>query len=254
MPRLVGARFLVRQDVTPKAKPKPLLHGCVAGLNPASRPQQKIPNPVFDPGKNTTTGILKKGITDPAIINSGYDCISFNSQGKAMRISSEREQVKIKEAGRMLGCCERTVRRMIERGFLTSHRMPGAGLSAPHYIPADQVRHIADGRRSFQRIDQAAEAGAGISWRTGDWFERDAILQQKAGRLATILGPDPVLAVLAKVGVPRIDACNPEQQRTLNGHLLRLAGYSGQSRTTAWRRQKAKAEAREVGVEEWMMQ
>jgi len=171
-----------------------------------------------------------------------------------MKVSIEREQVKVMEAARMLGCCGGTVRRMIDRGFLTAHRMPGAGLRAARYIPLHQIRDIVYGRRAFGRIDQAAEAGAGISWRTGDWFERDAILQQKAGRLATILGPDPVLAVLAKVGVPRIDACNPEQQRTLNGHLLRLAGYSGQSRTTAWRRQKAKAEAREVGVEEWMMQ
>lgn len=167
-----------------------------------------------------------------------------------MRISNEREQVKISEAARMLGCCEQTVRRMIDRGYLTTHYMPGAGLRAARYIPAAQVRHIAEGRRGFHRIDQAAEAGAGITWRTADWFERDAILQQKAGRLATLYGPEPVLEILAELGVRSVGDCNPDQQRALNGKLLRLAGYTGNSRTTEWRRRKAK----DAGVEEWMLQ
>jgi len=172
----------------------------------------------------------------------------------AMKVSIEREQVKVMEAARMLGCCGGTVRRMIDRGFLTAHRMPGAGLRAARYIPLHQIRDIVYGRRAFGRIDQAAEAGAGISWKTADWFERDAILQQKAGKLATLFGVEAIMELLATVGVKRVGDCNPDQQRALNGHLLRLAGYSKQSRTTEWRRRKAKAAAAAPVLEEWEKQ
>lgn len=160
-----------------------------------------------------------------------------------MKISSDREQVKVAEAARMLGCGPQTVRRMIQRGYLTAHCLPGAGLRAARYIPVHQIRDIVYGRRSFQRIDDVAQAGAGVSWKTADWIERDRLLQKKAGTLASIYGPEPVLAILKRLGVRSVGECNPDQQRELNGHLLRLAGYSGNSRTTAWRRRKEKAAA-----------
>lgn len=160
-----------------------------------------------------------------------------------MKISSDREQVKIVEAARMLGCIPETVRRMVRAGYLSSHTLPGAGLSAPRYIPMRQIRDIVHGRRSFRGIEDAAKAGAGISWKTADWFDRDRILQKKAGALAKIYGPEPILALLKRLGVASIGECNPDQQRVLNGHLIRLAGYNRQSRTTQWRRKKEKEKA-----------
>lgn len=143
----------------------------------------------------------------------------------------------------MLGCGQETVRRMIRRGYLTAHYMPGAGLTGAKFIPVDQVLNIAHGRRSFQRIDAAAEAATGLTWKTADWIDRDRMLQAKAGTLAAIYGPEPVIAILKQMGVRSIGECNPDQQRLLQGRLLRLAGYTGNSRTTEWRKRKRRAAA-----------
>jgi len=155
-----------------------------------------------------------------------------------VKIPSDRKQVKVAEAARMLGCGPETVRRMIRRGYLTAHYMPGAGLTGAKFVPAEQVLAIAHGRRSFQRIDDAAEKGAGLTWKTADWIERDQVLQKKAGTLASIYGPEPIIEILKQLGVRSVGECNPDQQRALNGHLLRLAGYTRDSRTTQWRRRR----------------
>lgn len=157
-----------------------------------------------------------------------------------MKISSDRKQVKVAEAARMLGCGKETVRRMIRRGIISAHCLPGSGLSAAKYIPADQVLEIANGRRSFRHIDDAAKAAGMPGWKTADWDHRDKLLQTKAGKLARLFGPEPIIEILKQMGLSRIDQADADQQRLLHGRLLRLAGYSGNSRTTGWRRRKEK--------------
>jgi len=146
--------------------------------------------------------------------------------------------MRVSEAARALGVTKHTIIKHIKAGYLSSHFMPAhRGLNAPRYVPVAQVRALGYGKANLRLLDA-------IAGNSGDWEQRNRLLQSKALKLADARGPKVVINILAEMGEARISDLDEHQQREFNGRMLRAAGYDGRSRTTAWRRRKEAQAAR----------
>ena len=125
--------------------------------------------------------------------------------------------MKIKEVANFLGCSRRTVERRIEQGLLDG-KQHGPALTSPTMIPTEQIIALVNLRRDMVVVDAIQATQPNVAW------ERQVReLNRRAGKLAEIIGRDPIIELLKRYGVARFSDLHPDQLRSVHGGLLRLA-------------------------------
>jgi hypothetical protein len=125
--------------------------------------------------------------------------------------------MKIKEVANFLGCSRRTVERRVEQGLLDG-KQHGPALTSPTMIPTEQVIALVNLRRDMVVVDAIRATQPNVAW------ERQVHeLNRRAGKLAEVIGRDPITEMLKQYGVARFDELHPNQLRSAHGSLLRLA-------------------------------
>ena len=124
--------------------------------------------------------------------------------------------MKIKEVANFLGCSRRTVERRIEQGLLDG-KQHGPALTSPTMIPTEQVIALVNLRRDMTLMDTV------LAKRDPTWEQQVRELNRRAGKLAEIIGRDPIIELLKRYGVARFSDLHPDQLRSVHGGFLRLA-------------------------------
>lgn len=123
--------------------------------------------------------------------------------------------MKISEVASYLGCSRRTVERRIQQGALEG-RHHGPAFSSPTLVPSEQVFELIKVRRDMELADAITEK------RDPGWEYQVRELNRRAGKLAAVIGREPILDLLQRYGVTRFDQLHPNQMRSVYGNLLRL--------------------------------
>jgi hypothetical protein len=141
--------------------------------------------------------------------------------------------LKIREAANYLACSPRTVQRRIAEGLLDA-KQHGPAFTSPTVIPTEQVIALVKLRRNMTLMDTV------LAKHDPTWEQQIRELGRRAGKLAEIIGREPILEMLKQYGVARFSDLHPNQLRSMHGALLRLArGLQPYVRLRSRRRRRA---------------
>lgn len=101
------------------------------------------------------------------------------------------EYLRLRDVARLLGCTKKTVAKRVKEGLLPSTQF-GPGVTSPRYVSRDAVS-------TLLRLTRVMESPSPLPGVTIDPFEAQyMLLNRRLGRLAAVIGREPVEAMLLK--------------------------------------------------------